>query len=132
VLRNLGLTLFLAQVGMSSAPKFAAAVTESGLQMLGLGAIVLVALVLPILLIGLLVYRMPYDEVAGIVAGVCGNPAILAYSNKLAPTERPDIRLGDNLPGHDHREDPVCGYHPGAVCEIETEGRRFGQSCRPG
>jgi putative transport protein len=22
---------------------------------------------------------------------VCGNPAILAYSNKLAPTNRPDI-----------------------------------------
>jgi hypothetical protein len=35
--------------------------------MLGLGAIVLLALVLPILILGLLVYRMPYDEVAGIV-----------------------------------------------------------------
>jgi putative transport protein len=34
---------------------------------------------------------MPYDEVADIVSGACGNPAILAYSNKLAPTGRPDI-----------------------------------------
>ena len=57
VLRNLGLTLFLAQVGMSSGPKFAATVTETGLLMLGLGAIVLVALVLPILILGLL--RVP-------------------------------------------------------------------------
>jgi hypothetical protein len=31
------------------------------------------------------------DEVEGIVAGACGNPAILAYANKLAPTDRPDI-----------------------------------------
>jgi len=91
VLRNLGLTLFLAQVGMASGPKFAATVTETGFLMLGLGAAVLVALVLPILILGLFVYRMPYDEVAGIVAGACGNPAILAYSNKLAPTDRPDI-----------------------------------------
>ena len=30
VLRNLGLTLFLAQVGMSSGPKFAATVAETG------------------------------------------------------------------------------------------------------
>ena len=45
VLRNLGLTLFLAQVGMSSGPKFAATVAETGLLMLGLGAVVLVALV---------------------------------------------------------------------------------------
>ena len=91
VLRNLGLTLFLAQVGMASGPKFAATVGETGLEMIVLGAAVLIALVLPILILGLLVYRMPYDEVAGIVAGACGNPAILAYSNKLAPTERPDI-----------------------------------------
>jgi len=99
VLRNLGLTLFLAQVGMASGPKFAATVTQNGLMMLGLGAIVLVALVLPILILGLLVYRMPYDEVAGIVAGACGNPAILAYSNKLAPTERPDIGYAMIFPG---------------------------------
>jgi putative transport protein len=99
VLRNLGLTLFLAQVGMSSGPKFAAAVAQNGLLMLGLGAIVVVALVLPIFVLGLMLYKMPYDEVAGIVAGACGNPAILAYANKLAPTERPDIGYAMIFPG---------------------------------
>ena len=99
VIRNLGLTLFLAQVGMSSGPKFAATVTDTGFMMLGLGAIVLVALVVPILILGLLVFRMPYDEVAGIVAGACGNPAILAYANKLAPTDRPDLGYAMIFPG---------------------------------
>ena len=56
VIRNLGLTLFLAQVGMSSGPKFAATVTETGFLMLGLGAVVLVALVVPILILGLFVF----------------------------------------------------------------------------
>jgi len=99
VIRNLGLTLFLAQVGMSSGPKFAATVTDTGFMMLGLGVVVLVALVVPILILGLLVFRMPYDEVAGIVAGACGNPAILAYSNKLAPTDRPDLGYAMIFPG---------------------------------
>jgi putative transport protein len=99
VLRNLGLTLFLAQVGMSSGPKFAATVAEAGLLFLGLGALILVALVLPILVLGLYVFRMPYDQVAGIVAGACGNPAILAYANKLAPTDRPDIAYAMIFPG---------------------------------
>jgi putative transport protein len=99
VLRNLGLTLFLAQVGMASGPKFAAAVAQNGLTMLGLGAIVVIALVLPILVLGLWIYKMPYDEVAGIVAGATGNPAILAYANKLAPTERPDIGYAMIFPG---------------------------------
>jgi putative transport protein len=91
VLRNLGLTLFLAQVGMASGPRFAATVSQTGFLMVGLGALAVIALVLPVLLLGLVVFRMRYDEVAGIVAGACGNPAILSYSNKLAPTDRPDI-----------------------------------------
>jgi putative transport protein len=99
VLRNLGLTLFLAQVGMASGPKFAATVSETGVQMLGLGAVVLAALVLPIMIMGLFLYRMSYDEVAGIVAGACGNPAILAYSNKLAPTDKPDLGYAMIFPG---------------------------------
>jgi putative transport protein len=99
VLRNLGLTLFLAQVGMASGPKFATTVADTGLQMLLMGAIVLAALVLPILVLGLWVFRMPYDEVAGIVSGACGNPAILAYSNKIMPTDRPDIGYAMIFPG---------------------------------
>ncbi|HEX7262124.1 MAG TPA: TrkA C-terminal domain-containing protein [Luteolibacter sp.] len=91
VIRNLGLTLFLAQVGMASGPKFAATVSDTGFMMLGLGAVVLLSLAVPILILGLWVFRMPFGEVAGIVAGACGNPAILAYSNKLAPTDQPDI-----------------------------------------
>ena len=54
---------------------------------------------LPILLLGLWVFRMPFDEVAGIVSGACGNPAILAYANKLAPTDRPDIGYAMIFPG---------------------------------
>jgi putative transport protein len=99
VLRNLGLTVFLAQVGMASGPKFAATVADTGFQMLGLGAVVLASLVLPVLILGLFVFRMPFDEVAGIVVGATGNPAILAYANKLAPTDRPDLAYATTYPG---------------------------------
>jgi hypothetical protein len=39
------------------------------------------------------------DEVAGIVAGATGNPGILAYSNRLAPTDKPDIGYAMIFPG---------------------------------
>jgi putative transport protein len=91
VLFNLGLTLFLANAGMSSGVSVVNTVAESGLLILGLGALVLVALVLPVIVLGLFVFKMSYDEMAGILAGTTGNPAILAYSNKLAPTDRPDV-----------------------------------------
>jgi putative transport protein len=99
VLRNLGLTLFLAQVGMASGPQFAATVAQTGLLMLGLAAVAMIALVGPILLLGVFVFRLPYDELAGVVAGACSNPAILAYANKLAPTERPDLGYAMIFPG---------------------------------
>jgi putative transport protein len=90
VLRNLGLTLFLAsQVGISSGPTFAATVSDTGFLMV----------VVPILLLGLFVFQMPYGEVAGIVSGAPGNPAILAYSSKLTPTQLPDIRYAMIFPG---------------------------------
>jgi putative transport protein len=99
VLRNLGLTLFLAQVGISSGPKFVATVSDTGLLMLGLGAVVLLALVLPPFMLGMFVFRMPFDEVAGIVAGACGNPAILAYASRLAPTDTTDVGYAMIFPG---------------------------------
>jgi putative transport protein len=99
VLRNLGLTIFLAQVGMSSGPKFAATVSATGFLMLGLSCVAVAALVLPVLLMGLFVFRMPFDQVSGIVAGATGNPAIVAYAGKLAPTEKPDIGYAMIFPG---------------------------------
>lgn len=99
VLRNLGLTVFLAQVGIASGPKFAATVAETGILLLALGAVVLAALVVPVILLGLFVFRMPFDRVSGVVAGACGNPAILAYLNKLSPSDQPDVLYATTYPG---------------------------------
>lgn len=35
--------------------------------------------------------RLPFDTAAGMVAGVTGNPAILSFANRIAPTDKPDI-----------------------------------------
>jgi putative transport protein len=99
VLRNLGVTLFLAQAGMAAGPKFVATVAETGFLMLGLGMLATAALIVPILLIGLYVLKMPYEDVAGIAAGSTGNPAIFTYAAKLAPSERVDIGYAMIFPG---------------------------------
>jgi len=99
VLRNLGLTLFLTQVGMASGPRFAAAAAQSGLLFVGLGTMILTALVLPVFFFGLYVFKMPFDQVAGILAGVTGNPAILAYTNKLTPGDRAGVAFAMIFPG---------------------------------
>ncbi len=91
VLRNFGLALFLATVGVNAGQPFLKTVTETGLALLLIGAAVLLATVLIVLLIGHYLMRIPYDDLVGVVSGATGNPAILVYATRMAPTERPDV-----------------------------------------
>ena len=44
-----------------------------------------------VLLVGYYLMKIPYDDLVGVASGATGNPAILVYSTRMAPTERPDI-----------------------------------------
>ncbi len=91
VLRNFGLAIFLATVGVNAGQPFVRTVAESGFTMLFIGVAVLLTTVAIVLLVGHYLMRIPYDDLVGVASGATGNPAILVYSTKMAPTERPDI-----------------------------------------
>ena len=91
VLRNFGLAMFLATVGVNAGQPFVRTVAESGLTMLFIGVAVLLTTVFIVLLAGHYILKIPYDDLVGVASGATGNPAILVYSTKMAPTERPDI-----------------------------------------
>jgi putative transport protein len=90
-IRNFGLSVFLAQVGMSSGTPFVEVVAASGPVLLAAGAAILLALALPPLLIGHYVMRIPFEDLLGITSGVTGSPAILAYAFRSFPSERVEI-----------------------------------------
>ena len=91
VLRNFGLAMFLAAVGINAGQPFVRTVAETGLTMLFIGVAVLLTTVLIVLLVGYYLMKIPYDDLVGVASGATGNPAILVYSTRMAPTERPDI-----------------------------------------
>ena len=91
VLRNYGLAIFLAAVGINAGQPFVKTVSESGLTMLFIGMAVLLTTVAIVLLVGYYLMKIPYDDLVGVASGATGNPAILVYSTRMAPTERPDI-----------------------------------------
>jgi putative transport protein len=91
VLRNFGLAMFLAAVGINAGQPFVRTVAESGFTMLFIGAAVLLTTVIIVLLVGYYLMKIPYDDLVGVASGATGNPAILVYSTRMAPTERPDI-----------------------------------------
>ena len=91
VLRNFGLTLFLATVGINSGQAFVTTVSQTGPLMLLIGAAVLLTTVLMVLLVGYYCLRIPFDDLLGVASGATGNPAIVVYATRMAPTDRPDI-----------------------------------------
>ena len=76
VLRNFGLAIFLAAVGINAGQPFVRTVTESGLSMLFIGMAVLLTTVSIVLLVGHYLMKIPYDDLLGIASGATGNPAI--------------------------------------------------------
>ena len=90
-LRNFGLTLFLAVVGMRSAPEFVKTVQETGLLLVWVGLAITLSVVVVALAVSYGLMQMPYDEALGVVAGVTGNPAILAYAAASVPTNKPEL-----------------------------------------
>jgi putative transport protein len=91
VLRNYGLAIFLAAVGINAGAPFVKTVSDTGLTMLLIGVAVLLTTVVIVLLVGYYLLKVPYDDLVGVASGATGNPSILVYSTRMAPTERPDI-----------------------------------------
>ena len=90
VLRNFGLAMFLAAVGINAGQPFVRTVSETGFTMLFIGVAVLLTTVIIVLLVGYYLMKIPFDDLVGVASGAT-NPAILVYSTRMAPTERPDI-----------------------------------------
>lgn len=87
-IRQLGLLLFLAAVGLASGPAFASsAFTADGGKIAGLAAIVVLACALLFLVGGRLIGLLN-QRVVGAFAGLVGQPAILSYATSRTADER--------------------------------------------
>lgn len=98
VLRNLGLTLFLAAVAMQAGPPFVQTVSSTGMPILLAGVAVLLTNVVLIMLAGLWLLKVPFDALIGVMAGATGNPAIPAYGARLLQSDRVDLGYATIFP----------------------------------
>ena len=98
ILRNLGLTVFLAQVGMTSGPKFLETVQQTGSLYLLVGAAIVLVAVLFNVLVGHYVFRFRLDDLLGATCGVAANPAHAVFASKLVPSDRTDIAYAITFP----------------------------------
>lgn len=91
MLREIGIALFLACVGLGAGEGFVDAIVGGGYRWVGYGAIITV---LPLLVVGTfarLVLKMNYYTLTGMLSGAMTDPPALAYANSVAGNDMPAV-----------------------------------------
>lgn len=91
MLREVGLALFLAGVGISAGDGFIEAIADGGYRWIGYGVIITVV---PIILVGLfarLRLKMSYYTLMGLIAGSTTDPPALGYASGAAGNDMPAV-----------------------------------------
>lgn len=99
LLRELGICLFLASVGIDAGKDFAATVfTPQGAVWVCYGFIITMIPQLAMGLIARLKYRMNYYHICGMLSGAYTDPPALAYGNKVANNDAPAVAYSTVYP----------------------------------
>ena len=92
MLREIGLVLFLASVGIKAGANFMETVVQGdGLKYVYTGFLITI---IPILIIGTIArlkFKFNYFTIMGMLAGTCTDPPALAYANSICSKEAPAI-----------------------------------------
>ena len=99
MIRELGISLFLASVGLSSGKNLSVAFADGrGWLWIGMGVVITVV---PLLLIGFIArkyFKKTYFEVCGLLAGASTDPPALAFATKLAGNDIPSVTYATVYP----------------------------------
>lgn len=92
MLREIGIVLFLASVGIEAGEHFLQTVIDGdGLMYVGYGFLITA---LPLFIIGIiarLYFKVNYFTLMGLIAGSCTDPPALAYANQAAGNDAPSV-----------------------------------------
>lgn len=99
MLRALGLTLYLACLGLDSGSQFFETVFRpEGLQWILIGFLLTVVPILLVGLIALKVFKFGFGSVTGMICGSMSNPMALNYANESIPGDTPSIAYATVYP----------------------------------
>lgn len=96
--RQIGLALFMAVVGLQAGPGFVKTFEENGPVLMAGGALVTVGTSVFALTVGYYFMKIPFDELIGIVAGIHTESAAVAYASNLTRTERTETGFASVYP----------------------------------
>ncbi|MDD4590474.1 MAG: putative transporter, partial [Parabacteroides sp.] len=91
LLREVGITLFLACVGLGAGSGFVETIMNGGYSWIGYGFIITVVPLLIVGCAGRYFFKINYFTLMGLIAGSTTDPPALAYSNATAGNDAPSV-----------------------------------------
>lgn len=91
MLREIGIALFLAGVGLGAGEKFVETISNGGYIWIGYGFLITVLPILIAGMVGRIFFKFDYFSIIGVISGASTNPPALAYSNNLSPNDLPAV-----------------------------------------
>lgn len=99
MLREIGIVLFLACVGLKSGDQFVATLVQGdGLYWMAMGALVTVVPLLAMGLIGRVFVKINYLRICGLLAGSMTDPPALAFANSITDSNGPTLAYATVYP----------------------------------
>jgi putative transport protein len=99
MLREIGICLFLACVGLEAGENFVSTiVNDGGLNWIGYGVIITIVPLLIVGIVGRSVFKLNYYTLMGLLAGSTTDPPALAYSNATAGNDAPAVSYATVYP----------------------------------
>jgi len=98
MLREIGISLFLAAVGLSAGPEFVSTLTRGGLVWVWYGFLITVIPILVVGILGRLVFKFNYFALMGTLAGSMTNPIALSFVTSSSPNDIPAVSYSTVYP----------------------------------
>jgi putative transport protein len=90
-LRQLGLLLFMAVVGLNSGLGFVHTFVKNGPNLLLAGACITLSISIPALVVGYKFLRIPFPELLGVVSGIHTESAAVGFASRMTSSEQPEV-----------------------------------------
>ncbi len=91
MLREVGIALFLACVGLGAGETFLETIINGGYKWVGYGALITIIPLLAIGIVGRKFFKMNYFTLSGLMSGAMTDPPALAYANDMAGNDIPAV-----------------------------------------
>ena len=98
MLRELGISIFLAAVGLGAGENFVSSIVNGGYWWILYGALITIIPTFLIALIGRLVFKLNFYQICGLLSGSCTNPPVLAFAQNAYGTDYTSVSYATVYP----------------------------------